>query len=242
VALLRFLGCVARSSRAKRLALGLFGLVGVSVATMAFSQPAEAAARFSWRQGYSIQHGSLCYGWPNHALHCTSRWHRTSSGQPVSDNPAWVPNVGSVGGTSGGVKHTPAGIGPWAPVPGHPSFAVSRPANNFYGNAFGQCTWWAQWKRRDENLRGMGDAHSWAAGARARGYRVGSVPRPGATIVFQPWVQGASGLGHVGHVEEVYDRGGWLMISEMNFFWNGGGWGRVDYRYVHTGPGVAFIY
>jgi hypothetical protein len=32
------------------------------------------------------------------------------------------------------------------------------------------------------------------------------------------------------------------MISEMNFYWNGGGWGKVDYRFVHEGWGVAFIY
>ena len=36
--------------------------------------------------------------------------------------------------------------------------------------------------------------------------------------------------------------GGWFLISEMNFYWNGGGWGRVDYRFAHSGPGVYFIY
>jgi len=28
----------------------------------------------------------------------------------------------------------------------------------------------------------------------------------------------------------------------MSFYWNGGGWGRISFRYAHTGPGVAFIY
>jgi hypothetical protein len=60
-------------------------------------------------------------------------------------------------------------------------------------------------------------------------------------VVFQPNVQGAGGSGHVGHVEQVLDNG-WFIMSEMNFYWNGGGWGRVDWRYVHSGSGVAFIY
>lgn len=142
---------------------------------------------------------------------------------------------------------SPPPIQPWPPsssfmaVPGKRAFAVSKPSDGYYWWAFGQCTWWAQNLRRDENLRGMGNARYWAAGARARGYRVGSVPAAGATAVFQPGVQGAGGLGHAGHVEKVYP-GGWFLISEMNFYWNGGGWGRVDYRFVRAGPGVEFIY
>jgi surface antigen len=95
--------------------------------------------------------------------------------------------------------------------------------------------------RPDENLTHMGNAMYWASGAAARGYRVGSVDAAGATVVFQPGVQGAGGAGHVAHVIVVYP-GGWFLVSEMNFFWNGGGWARVDYRYAYQGPGVAFIY
>jgi surface antigen len=87
----------------------------------------------------------------------------------------------------------------------------------------------------------LGNAKYWPAHARALGYPTGSVPQVGATAVFQPRVQGASAIGHVGHVEEVYDNG-WFMISEMNFYWNGGGWGKVDYRYVQMGSGVSFVY
>ena len=36
--------------------------------------------------------------------------------------------------------------------------------------------------------------------------------------------------------------GYWFLISEMNFTWRGAGWQKVEYRYVHTGPGVSFIY
>jgi len=142
---------------------------------------------------------------------------------------------------------SPAPVRPWPPrwaymyVPGHPSFKVNRPANGYYWWAFGQCTWWAQYKRQNENLRHMGNARYWAGGAAARGYRVGRTPRAGATVVFQPGVEGAGGAGHVAHVEKVYP-GGWFLVSEMNFYWNGGGWGRVSYRFAYARSGVSFIY
>jgi len=140
---------------------------------------------------------------------------------------------------------SPAPVSPWPPtnaymfVPGHYSFAVQP--NGYYSWAFGQCTWWAQWERRDENLTHMGNAMYWASSASARGYRVGTTPVAGATVVFQPGVQGAGGAGHVAHVVAVYPDG-WFLVSEMNYYWNGGGWGRVDYRFAHMGWGVQFIY
>jgi len=87
----------------------------------------------------------------------------------------------------------------------------------------------------------MGNARYWAGNAPRRGLRVGSVPIRGATVVFQPGVQGAAGAGHVAHVLALYPDG-WFLISEMNAYVNGGGWGRVSYRYVHVGWGVSFIY
>jgi surface antigen len=157
---------------------------------------------------------------------------------------------GNPGGTSSGpsTRIYAAPLHPWPPAdqfhtypPGYHAFGVSKPADGYYYWAFGQCTWWAQNKRRDENLRHMGNAMYWAGSAQARGYRVGRTPANNATVVFQPGVQGAGGAGHVAHVERVYP-GGWFLVSEMNFYWNGGGWGRVDYRYAHSGYGVSFIY
>ncbi len=167
-----------------------------------------------------------------------------SAGLPATGKPS---NSGS---NKAGPSTTisPAPLHPWPPYnqfkvypPGYSSYAVQEPANDYYYWAFGQCTWWAQWKRGDENLRHMGNAQYWASSAKARGYRVGSTPAVNATVVFQPGVQGAGGAGHVAHVVKVYP-GGWFLISEMNFYWNGGGWGRVDYRYAHSGSGVSFIY
>ncbi len=129
----------------------------------------------------------------------------------------------------------------WTPPPGYTSFAVQDFPGDPWADSFGQCTWWAAYKRPDENFRGMGDAWNWANAARARGYTVTSTPAANGTVVFAPGVQGASNLGHVAHVEKVLTSD-WVLVSEMNFYWNGGGWGRVDYRYVHTGSGVWFIH
>ena len=88
----------------------------------------------------------------------------------------------------------PAPMQPWPPadpfmfVPGHPAFGVSNPTN-YYAVAWGQCTWWAQWKRQDEYLAHMGNALYWLGGAAGRGYRTGGVPVAGATVVVQPGVR-----------------------------------------------------
>jgi hypothetical protein len=31
-------------------------------------------------------------------------------------------------------------------------------------------------------------------------------------------------------------------LEWLNFYFNGGGWGRISYRYAHVGSGVQFIY
>ncbi|HEX9039070.1 MAG TPA: CHAP domain-containing protein [Ktedonobacterales bacterium] len=142
----------------------------------------------------------------------------------------------------GPVSPPPGGIGPWVPVPGHPSYGFHDFSGDPYSWMYGECTWWAWYMRRDEPQLGrLGMASNWIANARALGMRTGYTPVAGATVVFQPYVQGAGSGGHAAHVQQVLG-GGWFIISEMNFYWNGGGWGRVDWRYVHTGPGVAFIY
>ncbi|HEY7984526.1 MAG TPA: CHAP domain-containing protein [Ktedonobacterales bacterium] len=141
----------------------------------------------------------------------------------------------------------PAPVSPWPPqdpwmsVPGHAPYAVRDWAGDPMAAAFGQCTWWAQATRTSENLRGLGNARYWVGNAPLRGLKVGYTPVVNATVVFQPWVQGAGKDGHVAHVLALYPDG-WFLISEMNAYGSGGGWGRVSFRYVHSGPGVAFIY
>jgi surface antigen len=145
-------------------------------------------------------------------------------------------NTSSSGGT-----YTSGAYGAWTPVPGHPSYGMSDFKGDPNSGYFGVCTWYAWYRHQSEALLKLGMAGSWARNAPSHGYSVGSAPRVGATAVFQAGVQGAGGSGHVGHVEKILS-GGWFIISEMNFTWNGGGWGRVDWRYVHVGSGVSFIY
>ena len=133
------------------------------------------------------------------------------------------------------------GYNPWAPVPGHPSYGMSDFAGDPWSAYFGVCTWYAWYRHQGEPLLKLGNAAAWPGAAPSYGLRVGTTPVAGATVIFQPCVEGADGGGHAAHVEQVLG-GGWFIISEMNFTWNGGGWGRVDWRYVYMAPGVSFIY
>lgn len=133
------------------------------------------------------------------------------------------------------------GYNPWAPVPGHPGYAMGDFAGDPFSGYFGVCTWYAWYRHQGEPLMRMGNAAQWAYTARNFGLSTGSTPAVGATVVFQPGVEGAGGGGHAGVVEQVLG-GGWFILSEMNFGVNGGGWGRVDWRYAYVAPGVTFIY
>lgn len=210
---------------------------------------------FAYVQGYSIQSGWLCYGWNAENYHCTRYWSYVS-GVATSQNTAWVPNYGNrptvaQGGTTqptsyatSGIAPTPAGLSQWA-YTGTPAWRMWDLAA-IDGNKsaltypFGQCTWMAAYLGGG-NLTFLGNAMDWAMNARARGLATGSVPRVGATVVFAPFDQGASALGHVAHVVAVYANG-WFKVEEMNFAWNGGGYGMVSYRYAHSDWGTSFIY
>ena len=87
---------------------------------------------------------------------------------------------------------------------------------------YGQCTWYAATRR---NVSWPGNAGEWfdnANGVRPEG----KVAVAGALVIFHTgW------FGHVGYVEKVNPDGS-FAISEMNYWGNGGGWGRVDQRVV----------
>jgi len=88
------------------------------------------------------------------------------------------------------------------------------------------CTWWAHEMRPDYS----------PSKANHRD------PRVGATIRYAPGVLGAGGAGHVGHIVAVYDNG-WILSAEMNFYWRGGGAGKVIYRFVPAhAAGVTYVY
>ncbi|MEO8898032.1 MAG: CHAP domain-containing protein [Candidatus Dormibacter sp.] len=87
---------------------------------------------------------------------------------------------------------------------------------------YGQCTYYAA-SRRDVTWGG----NAWAWFQNANGLRPeGHVPVTGAIVVFHDgW------FGHVAYVEGV-NPDGRFVISEMNFWTTGGGWGRVDRRTI----------
>lgn len=81
--------------------------------------------------------------------------------------------------------------------------------------AWGQCTYYAWWKREDLGMplpaALTGDAKYWAYNARALGMRVDNIPEAGA--VFQTT---AGWYGHVGIVMRVNDDGS-ILVREMNY-------------------------
>lgn len=108
---------------------------------------------------------------------------------------------------------------------------------------YGVCTYWAN--LRYHELTGVwvswhGNAYQWAAGARLAGWHVSSTPHVPSIIVLQPGVQGASGAGHVAVVESA--SGNTAHTSNMNWYTNGGGYGKVSYYDFTAGPGVSFIW
>lgn len=122
--------------------------------------------------------------------------------------------------------------------------APSSGSSSSDGFAFGQCTYgadlyyhqltgnWVPWG---------GDAWEWASGARAYGWNVSSTPVVPSIIVLQPFVQGASGLGHVAVVVKINSDGSVLTYG-MNWYANGGGWDRWSYWTFQPGPGVSFVW
>jgi surface antigen len=102
------------------------------------------------------------------------------------------------------------------------------------GYPFGQCTWYVASRRE---VTWNGNAWSWwyaASGIRPEGH----VPVAGAIVVFD-----GSWFGHVAYVERVSSDGS-FVVSEMNYYGDGGGWGRVDYRTVSDNDPLimGFIY
>ncbi|MGH2514690.1 MAG: CHAP domain-containing protein [Ktedonobacterales bacterium] len=167
---------------------------------------------------------------PTLAVHTVRRLAASVYSNPASTPPPPPP-----------VSPPSGGYNAWAPVPGHPGYGMSDFAGDPWRGYFGVCTWYAWYRHQGEPLMKMGNAAAWAWNAPKFGLRTGTTPAVGATVVFQAGVEGAGSGGHAAHVEVVLG-GGWFIVSEMNFGLNGGGWGRVDWRYAYVAPGVTFIY
>ena len=105
--------------------------------------------------------------------------------------------------------------------------------------AYGDCTWYVATQRK---VTWGGNAYQWWPNAAAAGYAEGQTPQVGSIVVWGQDVSGYSyGYGHVAYVQAV--QGNQFEVSEMNFGAPGGGWDRVDYRWVTAGSGyLGFIY
>jgi hypothetical protein len=240
------------------LAIACAGILGVATQALQSSSAAPQAGtlNYHWQAGYYLDNGWLCYGWSNGAYHCTQHWHKAGN-TLVSDNPAWVPNISGAPqpavttasapktGLSVSAKsfatngefctssvHFVANISQWTVPPGcYGNIYYPNPANYVYRSGFGWCNWWPEVLHPGQpDLLWGGE------------YRRSSVPAVGAAIFFSGGVQGASSAGHYAEVVAIAPDHYWVLISEMNFFWRGGGWQHVDYRYIHVGAGVTFIY
>lgn len=231
---------------------GLLTIVASLSLVYGLAQPTPAhAAGLYYVRGYRVEGSWLCYGWTSGAYHCTQHWYRTSSGLYVSLNASWVPSQvsnspapqsqpptgcsgihwlpgGIPGDSCHAVQTAPAIIGLWKTPPA-PYNRVYYPNPRLYPYRGGwpTCIWWSRETSTD-----------FGSGRGTWGY----VPRVGAAIVYAPGVLGASSAGHYGHVVAVYSNG-WILSSEMNFYWRGGGAGRVIFRFIppHV-SGVRFIY
>lgn len=127
-----------------------------------------------------------------------------------------------------------------APAAAPPATAVVAAPGNSAGYAFGYCTWWVSHKRY---IPWHGMAAQWWSLARGYGFAEGSTPRVGAVMVMGYGMAGASASsGHVAYVESVNANGS-FVISEMNWYGSGGGFGKVDYRTITSMAGIlGFIY
>ena len=103
------------------------------------------------------------------------------------------------------------------------------------GYDFGECTWYVA-SKRDTSGFGGNAYYWWSSASSVR--PEGNVPVAGAIVVER-----VGWFGHVAYVESVNPDGS-FVVSEMNFYENGGGWGRVDYRTIAANdPGImGFIY
>jgi hypothetical protein len=139
-----------------------------------------------------------------------------TAGQPCHNTNLWAPNVGL-----------------WTVPPGCYGTIYTIDPSQYppVNSTFGYCNWWVNELHRDKPNLLYGSQ-----------YRRGSVPVPGAAIYFAGLVQGAGASGHFAQVVAIAPDHYWMLVTEMNFAWRGGGFGKVDYRYAHVGSGVTFIY
>lgn len=87
----------------------------------------------------------------------------------------------------------------------------------------GWCNYVVEALRHTNNLWGLGYSHL----------------HVGAVVFFSGGVWGASRAGHWAMVASIHN--GWMLIIEENFAYRGGGFYRLDYRFVPISRGETFL-
>lgn len=138
-----------------------------------------------------------------------------TAGQPCHDTYMFVPNITQ--------WTTPPGCYATIFVPDRTQYSAP--------STFGYCNWWVEalHPKQQDILYGSE-------------YQRSTSPVVGAAMWFPPNVQGASSAGHWAQLVAISSDHYWLLITEMNFGWRGGGFGKVDYRYVHVDPAAGIVY
>ncbi|HZC08190.1 MAG TPA: hypothetical protein VE338_21315 [Ktedonobacterales bacterium] len=122
-------------------------------------------------------------------------------------------------------------ISEWTVPPGcYANIYVPNRANYVQAASWGYCNWWVE------------VTHPNAPNITYGNYVRGTTPVAGAAIFFDGGEQGADSAGHWAEAVAVSSDHYWVLISEMNFAWRGGGFGKIDYRYIHVSPHVHFLY
>lgn len=153
----------------------------------------------------------------------------TYSNATVGSSSAKITTLTDVQPCHGGTMWV-ANISQWSVPPGcYSQVFQPNPADYPARAAVGYCNWWVEQNHLSNPTITQGGQ-----------IYIGTKPVAGAAVWFAPGVQGASSEGHWAQLVAISPGGYWLLISEMNFSWRGAGFGRVDYRYVHVGPGLAY--
>lgn len=104
-------------------------------------------------------------------------------------------------------------------------------ANYPYRPSFG----WCNWASEESHLQFAG----YGALGQTKHY---GAPRVGSVVWFAPGDQGASADGHWATLVAMGPNG-WGLVEEMNFTYRGGGWAKIDYRFIQMyAPGTAYLY
>lgn len=171
-----------------------------------------------------------------------------SNGQVVNGTGLWDHRVG--GGYISDSLVLTGSNNPVVPLCGSAPAPAPAPTSRAWGQTrstdpgiYGNCTYGAALKF--QQYSGVypalyGDAWNWYNVARATGWTTVLDGQPNSIVVFQPYVQGAYGQGHVGWVDQTerHTDGLYIHVVEMN---GPAGFNQWDTRWVKDVPGMSYI-